>query len=358
MKRNVILLAALFAFSAFGLVSCDNDDSEPGRFEKGAFVLNEGAFNNSNASVSWVNYNTDSTVNGVFESVNKRPLGDVLQSAIKSKGKIYLVVNNSGKVEVVNSTDFMQAGVIENLNNPRYAAVADDNIYISQWNGWGQKGAVMVYSTSNLNKVDSIPVGTGAEGIIYTAGRIWLANSGGFGIDSTIFVINPNTNKVEDTLFVGFCPKELVTDANGKIWAICSGTTIYDANWNIVGSKPSSLAVINPNTKEVEKTIALFDSKHPSHIDISPDKQTIYFGGGYGFNGIFSISINATSIPEQPSILGSYYGFNVNPNNGDIYCLEAPSFTGAGVLKVYASDFTGPKKEVEVGIGPNGVIFN
>ncbi len=357
MKQKVSFLL-LLAFSAFAIVSCDDSETEPGKYENGAIILNEGAFGSSNASVSWVSYTSDSVLNNVFERVNGRPLGDVLQSALKAKGKIYLVVNNSGKVEVVNSTDFVQTGVIEKLNNPRYAAETDGKLYVSQWNGWGQKGSVLVYSVSSLTKVDSIPVGTGAEGIVAVAGKVWVANSGGYGQDSTVSVINPSTNKVEATIQVGYCPKEMVTDANGKIWVLCSGTTIYDENWNVVGSKPSSLLVINPNTKSVEKIIPLFNDQHPSHIDVSPSKQIVYFGGGFGFNGIYSIPINATAAPQGPSIQGYFYGFNVNPNNGDIYCLEAPSFTGAGKLKVFASDFTGPKKTVDVGIGPNGVLFN
>jgi len=358
MKSNLIYSAAILALSAVTFVSCDETESIPGKYENGAIVLNEGSFGNSNASVSWVSYSNDSVINNIFETANNRPLGDVLQSALKARGKIFLVVNNSGKVEVVNSTDFVSVGVIENLYNPRYAVEVDGRIYVSQWNGWGQKGAVMVFDISNLSKVDSIPVSTGAEGIIYEAGRVWVANSGGFGLDSTLSVINPDTREVETTIQVGYCPKEMVTDAHGKIWVLCSGTTIYDANWNVIGSKPSSLVVVNPNTKSVEKTIPLFNNQHPSHIDISPNKQTIYFGGGYGFNGIYSLSIDATVAPQTYSIPGYYYGFNVNHNNGDIYCLEAPNFTQAGNLKVFSSDSSEPKFSVSVGIGPNGVIFN
>lgn len=357
MKQKVSFLL-LLAFSAFSIVSCDDSETEFGKYENGAIVLNEGAFGSSNASVSWVNYSSDTVVNDVFNKVNARPLGDVLQSALKVKGKIYLVLNGSGKIEVVNGSDFVQSGVIEKLNNPRYATETGGKLYVSQWNGWGQKGAVLVYSISNLSKVDSIPVGTGAEGIVAEAGKVWVANSGGYGLDSTVSVINTSTNKVEATIRVGYCPKEMVTDANGKIWVLCSGTTIYGANWNVVGHKPSSLLVINPNTKMVEKTIPLFNDQHPSHIDISPSKQIVYYGGGFGFNGIYSISISATSAPQNPSVTGYFYGFNVNPNNGDIYCLEAPNFTSGGSLKVFGSDFSGPKKMVTVGIGPNGVLFN
>ncbi len=358
MKKNVILLAALFSLMALGMVSCDDNDSEPGKYENGAIILNEGAFGSSNASVSWVSYSTDSVINNLFERVNGRPLGDVLQSAIKSKGKIYLVLNNSGKVEIANSTDFVQAGVIEGLNNPRYITSADDKLYVTQWNGWGQKGAVLVYNQATLAKEDSIPVGYGAEGISYVGGHIFVANSGGYGVDSTISIINPVTKQVE-TIQVGYCPKNMVTDANGNIWVICSGADIYDANWNIVATKPSSLVVINPSTKSVEKSIPLFNDKHPSHIDISPNKQIVYYGGGYGFNGIYSIALNATDNAQQSLIQGYYYGFNVNPQNGDIYCLEAPNFTSGGTLKVFANGSnTTPSKTVTVGIGPNGVLFN
>ncbi len=348
----------IFAFLAFAFFSCEKDDNKPGKFENGAIVLNEGSFMQSNASVSWVSYQSDSVVNNVFENVNARPLGDVLQGGVKANGKIYLVLNNSGKVVIVNSSDFIQTGEVSNLNNPRYAVVVDGKLFVSQWNGWGQKGAVMVYNTNGSEKIDSIPVGTGAEGIIYAAGKVWVANSGGYGVDSTVTVINTSTLQVEKTINVGYCPKEFTVDANGKVWVLCSGTTIYDANWNVAGHKPSSLVAINTSTMSVEKSVNLFNDMHPSHIDISVDKQTIYFGGGFGFNGIYNVQIAASSISQTPLVSGYFYGFNVNPINGDIYTLEAPNFTSAGSLKVYNSDGSGPKKTVSVGIGPNGVLFN
>jgi len=357
MNRKFLSLA-IFAFLAVALISCEKDDKKLGKFENGALVLNEGAFMQSNASVSWVSYQSDSVVNNVFENVNARPLGDVLQGGVKANGKIYLVLNNSGKVVIVNSSDFIQTGEVSNLNNPRYAVVVDGKLFVSQWNGWGQKGAVMVYNASGSEKIDSIPVGTGAEGIIYAAGKVWVANSGGYGVDSTVTAINTSTLKVEKTINVGYCPKEFVVDANGKVWVLCSGTTIYDENWNVAGHKPSSLVAINTSTMLVEKSVNLFNDMHPSHIDISADKQTIYFGGGFGFNGIYDVQIAASSINQTPLVSGYYYGFNVNPINGDIYTLEAPSFTSAGSLKVYNSDGSGPKKTVSVGIGPNGVLFN
>lgn len=356
--RKSILYFSLFAFWAFALASCEKDDTKPGKFENGAIVLNEGAFGQSNASVSWVSYQSDSVVNNVFENVNGRPLGDVLQGGVKANGKIYLVLNNSGKVVIVNSSDFAQVGEVNNLSNPRYALVVDGKLFVTQWNGWGEKGAVLVFNANGYVKTDSIPAGSGAEGIIYAAGKIWVANSGGFGIDSTITIINATTGNVEKTLLVGYCPKEFTVDANGRVWVLCSGTTIYDENWNVTGHKPSSLVAVNTTTMSVEKTIPLFDDMHPSHIDISPDKLTIYFGGGFGFNGIYSVLTTATSINQNPLISGFFYGFNVNPFNGDIYCLEAPNFTGAGSLKVFNGDGVGPKKTVSVGIGPNGVLFN
>lgn len=355
-KLSVTLIAALL-FS-FLFISCEkDDDTTTGKFDNGVIVLNEGAYGNSNASVSWVSYKSDSVVNNVFYSVNGRSIGDVLQSAIIYKGKIYMILNNSHKVEIASSSDFVQAGTIEGLNTPRYATVANNSLYITQWNSWGQKGAVMVYDLSSLSKIDSIPVGYGPEQILYSDGKLWVANGGGLSKDSTISVINPLSNEVEKTIEVAYSPTRFTVDANNNIWTICSGLTIYGANFSVIGHKPSKLAMINPDNEEVEKTVDLFAEKHPTMIDINPDGNTLYFGGGWSFDGIYTLNISSTSY-QGPIINGSVYGFNVNPKNGDIYCLEAPTFTAAGTLKVYNSNGGEAVKTVEVGIGPNGVLFN
>ncbi len=351
---KTIKLSLLFLLLAFVFVACEKDDDASGRYENGAIVLNEGSFNNANASVSFYRYDGNSVENGIFNLVNSRPLGDVLQGAAISGDKIYMVLNGSGKVEVATSTDFKQLHTIEGLSNPRNAIVVDGKLYVTQWGGYGEKGSVKVYSTTDYSSVATITLGNGCEGIIYSDGKIYVANSGGFAVDNTISVINPTSNTLESTITVGDCPKEMVVDKNGDVWAICSGAILYDASFNVVGQTPSELVRIHGTTAE---RVVLFQEQHPSHIDISSTGDVVYYGGGYGFNGIYKLAIDSRELSATPLVNGLFYGFNINPNGNYIYALIAPNFSSAGSLNVYSSLGVAKGTSV-VGIGPSTVIFN
>lgn len=348
---KVLLLTGLVAFL---FVSCETDDATTGEYELGAIVLNEGSYSNSNASISFYKYGSTSVQNDVFNMVNNRPLGDVLQGAVISNGKIYMVLNNSGKVEVASSADFKQLYTIEGLVNPRCAIVVNSKLYVTQWGNYGENGSVKVFSTEDYSLITSITLGKGCEGIAFSNGKIYVANSGGFELGNTISVIDPSSNTLENTINVADCPKELVVDKNGDVWAICSGYIEYDANWNITSQSPSELARIDGTTAE---RVVLFQDQHPSHIDINSNRDAVFYGGGYGFNGIYKLPVDSRELATTPAIDGYFYGFNVNPNNDDIYALLAPNFSSAGTLEIY-SNVGVVKGEFEVGIGPNTVLFN
>ena len=80
---------------------------EIGSFANGTFVLHEGNFQGGNASLSFLNNFTGIMSNGVFTAVNSIPLGDVGQSMTIWDDKGYIVVNNSGKIEVVDLIELL-----------------------------------------------------------------------------------------------------------------------------------------------------------------------------------------------------------------------------------------------------------
>ena len=353
MNKIRIFLAAFIAV-AFIFTSCEEDQRIVGKFENGALITNEGGWGATNASVSFLNYTTNAIEDNIYTHTNGRPLGDVLQSAYISNDKIFLVLNGSSKVEVANISDITEVGTIEGINSPRYLTVANGNAYITQW---GDGGKVKVANTTSFAITNTISVGKGPEGIIQTNGLIWVANGGGLTVDSTISVINPTSNEVIKTIKLGnHNPKKLVVDKNGDIWALCYGYIKYKPDYSIEKETPSGLVKISSTTKEVLKSFTISDNQHPMQLEISKNGQTLYFGGGFGYTGIYAVDIAATALPTTPLINASFYSFNVNPANDDLYCLEAISFTSAGKLKKYSSagqlieDYT-------VGIGPNGAIF-
>jgi hypothetical protein len=51
-------------------------------------------------------------------------------------------------------------------------------------------------------------------------------------------------------------------------------------------------------------------------------------------------SIDAAQVSSAPMINGYFYGLTVNPSNGEIVCLQAPSFTDAGTMARYTANGT------------------
>src|SRR5258706_8931527 len=93
----------------------------PSRVEIGSrkvYVVNEGTFHGSNATVSLYDPSGKQVVESYFTSVNNLPLGDIAQSMNTINGNYYIVVNNSGKV-VVCDENFRKTGEVTGLTSPR-----------------------------------------------------------------------------------------------------------------------------------------------------------------------------------------------------------------------------------------------
>src|SRR6056297_456955 len=88
--------------------------------ENGVFISCEGNFMYGNGSLSFYNTQTGMVTNRVFYARNNAPLGDVVQSLASHGSFMYVVVNNSGKIYVVDQETVEFRGVIKGLTSPRY----------------------------------------------------------------------------------------------------------------------------------------------------------------------------------------------------------------------------------------------
>ena len=352
---NIIIAAMLIVVL---ISSCNKGDkpyvTPPGPFANGAFISNEGTFGVDNASVSYYDFSADSVRNSIYSVVNNHTIGQVLQSIYIVNGMAYMMMNLSDSVVIATVGDFKAAGSIKGLSSPRYMTSYNNKGYITQWGGGG---VVTVISLSLNNILRTIKVGAGPEQALVAGGNILVCNGGAYDVDSTVSVINPANDKVVQTIEVGHNPKEMVVDKNSDIWVICYGYIKYDSNFNIVLETPSKLVRLSGQGYHKAGEFIISQTQHPQHIDISKDKSTVYYGGGFGYDGIYAMSITASSLPTTPLIDSKmFYGFNVNPANGDIYALDAGNFTNPGILYRYSSQGN-LIKQYSVGIAPNGVAF-
>jgi len=314
----------------------------------GTFISNEGAFGAGNGSISFYSPGSDQVFNEVFMLENNRPLGDIVQSISKIGSSAYICVNASNKVEVANAITLKEEATITGITQPRYMVANNTTGYVSSWGNGGEIAIIDLISNSVSG---TIAVGSGPEKMAINNNNLYVANSGGYGLDSTISVIDLTTNSVTATITIdAYNPSAIVNGNGNTIWVLAKGRTIYDASWNIIGHDPSKLIEINTSTNSIVSTTTLFATEHPANVDISPDLSTLYFGGSYGFTGIYTVN---TMAPSAPSLFinEDNYGFFINQANGNIFILQHASSANGALLRYNAG---GTKLgEYTVGIFPS-----
>lgn len=243
----------------FLLASCKPDEVVPtGNYEKGVFIINEGVYSNTSGSVSHYNPTTKVVQNKVFNAVNQRNLGDVVQSMAVHNNLAYIVVNNANKIEVVDANTFEEKGQVLDLALPRYfLPIADHQAYVSEWGSDGKTGRIAVVDLETFKVTKFINTNQqGPENMLKWNDKVFVVNVGGFDRDNTISVVDIATHTVVQTITVGDNPNSLVMDANSQIWVACGGYIDYsDATKSTKGSlikvDPISYAVTT--IKEFEK---------------------------------------------------------------------------------------------------------
>jgi len=355
MKSSYLFLGALFIVM---VSACEKEEPNvivDTGFTHGVFITSEGAYGNSNGSVSYLDQDSMILRNNFFNEINGRPLGDVVQSLAIHDGRAYIVVNNSQKVEVIDLKSFTSVGLIEGLSYPRYfLGIDEEKGYVTNGSMTGQ---VYVINLTSLTIIDSIQVGSGPEQMLKLGDRVYVANSGGHGIDSTLSVIDSGKDEVLETIQVGHAPLSLTLDANEDLWVLCKGKVVWGADWSITEETDSELIRLNTGSNQIESRMTIGmtgDFFWPSRMTADKDKTKIWFTEA---GGLYEMAISASTQPSQAAIPKAFYGFGVDPVSGVIFGLASPSFTEAGYMFRYQADGA-LIDSLKVGIGPSSAIFN
>lgn len=352
-------VTALVLIFSVGLQSCDNDPVIVPIGADGFFIINEGAFGNSNASLSFYDRETNQVTNDVFAAKNSRLLGDQAQSMSVWEGKGYIVVQNSGKVEVIDAEDYTSIKTItDGIESPRYfVGYSSTKGYVSDWGFDGVTGTVKVIDLTTNTVTKSIPTGQGANRMLLVDNKLYVSNSGGYGYDNTVKIIDTGTDAVTASITVGDNPNSLQRDKDGNIWVVCAGVLAYNEDFSIDenNSTPSSIVKVTGDAKTLEMKFTTFTYSTAGQLGISPEGDQLYVN----FDGqLYKIATSATTLPTSAFLTKSYYGFAVDPFNGDVIggILGTPGFSSAGKIEIY-NQAGMLKNSFDVGIAPNGCAF-
>jgi hypothetical protein len=318
----------------------DNNDTDMIK-EHGVFIVNEGNYMWSNASVSYYNFSNGKYFEDIFDEKNNRPLGDVAQSIAVKDGKAYIVVNNSNKIEIVDLNYFTSVGVINGLTSPRYILpVTSTKAYVSDL----YSNSITIVDLNSNAKTGSIPCKGSTEEMLLTGNEVYVTNTR----TDKIYIVNCNSDAVADSIQVGFASNSLAVDKNGKLWVFCAG----DANNSI----HASLHRVNMMTRLVEKSFSLPDALDIwDKLRINAAKDTLY----YMDKGIYQMPVDAIGLPSAPVIpQGSsvFHGLAVNPTDNSIFVADAVDYIQKGKVRYYSS--TGVLKgTINTGVIPVDFFF-
>lgn len=359
MKKIRRWLYALLIF--FLLASCTKDPIETVFFsfkgEQGVFICNEGNFMYGNASLSFYDTNSGNVTNHVFQARNGAPLGDVVQSMNILGDRGFVVVNNSGKIYVINTETAEFEGSITGLTSPRHIHFVNaEKAYISDL----YESKITIINPETLQKTGTIDVSKPAseflqhstEQMVQFGKNVFVSC---WSYDNTILVIDTETDRVIEEIEVPIQPKSMVLDKNGKLWVLTDGG--FDGS--PFGFEAPALVKIDASTFETERLWRFTKGDHPAALTTNATADTLYFLNLH----VWQMPVDATRIPEIPFIestytdtYGGFYSLSIDPKTSDVYVGDAIDHRQDGMVYRYSA--TGKLKDnFRVGIAPGYFIF-
>lgn len=344
MKGFKILI--VFCFCASLLSSCRSDKpkaSVPGSLVSGShrvWVCNEGNFQQGNSELGIYNRDKLEYSSKVFAVANGTSPGDVLQSIYFYNSLAYLVLNNSGKIGIVDTSNFSMLKEISGFDSPRYMLqVAPSKAYVSDL----YADAVSVLDLDKDSILNSIPCGDWTDKMLQYQNKVFVT----MPLHDQLYILDAVTDQVLDSISVSFGSNSLVLDENQILWVLCSGSGSEN--------RPGGLYKIDPISHNILNQWSLSESKLPSHLAIDEDGQNLYFL----YEDLLKMNISDPNIPSSsffPANGKVFYGMNIDKNRNEIYLANAKDFVQKG--EAIRLDSSGVLiSTFATGINPNGFYF-
>lgn len=356
-KQSRLLFKPLLMLFALTLLwSCEDEFGEVNKTKSmfrdgaGVFIINEGNYGAGNGTLSFLNFDSLMMYNGVFQAANNRPLGDVPYSMTIMGDKAWVVVNNSGKIEIIDLSVMKSSDTLTGLVSPRYVLpVSGQKVYISDF----YSDKITVVNPQTLQITRQIAVGRCTEQMLLAANKVFVAFWSNFPYptlqNNQLLVINPENDALVDSIPVGKEPNSMVSDKDGNIWVLCSG--------GFMGDEFPTLWQIDPSSNEVLKTLTFPDIyTSPTHLCKNDTGDSLYFLN----QNIYGMPVSAANLPETPILQSEgryYYSLAVDPATSDILLSDAIDYQQPGMIYHYSAKGV-LKGSYQAGIIPGNFTFN
>ena len=357
------------------MTSCDPAEDYPEtylqEYSTGAYVVNSGnMYSNIESSLTAIDYASSTATQNVFKTANGRSLGNTANDGIVYGNKIYLAVDQSNTIEVIDKKTKQSIKQIKTTDllgkaegaEPRHISADGGKVYFTTYGGY-----VAAVDTTSFALQKKWQVGSYPEGLVIAHGNIYVANSNYGKGGGNISCINLSNDKVETKNIEGVNNPTSIYYASNVLYVL--DNQYYDASYNAYGE--NALRAVSFAEGKSQKVA---DGNYA--VCVTPGATTrmyvvrpYFFVLNAPFGGTPSVSVLAAgSMQAQTMTLSempvSPCGIFVDPLNGHIFVLSYrlgdkgyPDYSGNGYVVEY--DRAGQKQhEYETGVGSCAMFFD
>lgn len=335
--RVLLSLALLFFAAGCDLLGGDDDDAP---VTTGVLVANQGNFTQGNGSVSAYDPETGEVSAAVVDG-----LGAIVQSLLVHGGRLYVVANTGDRVDVFDAATYAQVGQIDGLVSPRYMVRGPGRkgYVTNQYGAPGTftGGSVSVVDLVTFEKLKDVAVGDNPEGLAAYGDRLYVANHS-FGGGHTISVIDVAADTLVATFDAGCDGPRFVFPDDTQLHVFCTGQTLYDENFNVIGETNGAVRVLDRETGQIVKRIDLdgrISTPGPGQdATLDTRESTIYFV----LDGRTVVRFD-TARDEVAGRIGPLEGALIgavaaDPLGDRLYVGRVPGFTERGSVTIFDGD--------------------
>lgn len=312
----------------------------------GIYLVNQGNQGSNKARLDFLNFHNGFYIRDVFTEYNPevvKGLGDTGNDVQVYKGKVFVAVNGSHKVEIMDAYSMKRLAQVD-VPNCRFIAFDGNHAYVTSYVAKDaeslktQKGALYCIDLDTYKVTGQVTVGYQPEQLVIMDGKAYVANSGGYvaGYDDTVSVVDLKSMKVEYDIKVAINLGLMLVDAEGTIWVSSQG------NFSDVSS------TLNYLVKKGDKYELGGSVNVPvSSMALAGDKiyviGTTYIPPTWKPTTTYNIVNVKTRELESGSFItdgtesdiATAFTVTVNPGNGDIYVTDAKDYVSSGTLHCY-----------------------